>query len=115
MSTLDKAQELNQNDAIKELVGALENFYNDKYLDKVTDLDSELIELLTKVKIKDDIMKDVFKVNTHLHERVVKSLERRYISRNRMGRTEGIGALSMQFTQIMSKTHALLERALPGG
>jgi len=115
MSILDESQELTQNDAIKELIKALEDFYNEKYLDSTTDLTPELIELLTRVKYKDNIIKEVFGVETHLYDRVVKELEKRYRSKNRMGRTEGIGALSMQFTQIMTKTHALIERALGTG
>lgn len=115
MSILDESQELSQNDAIKELIKALEGFYNKKYLHSTTDLTPELIELLTKIHIKDDIMKNTFHVNTNLTTLVIEELELRYRSRNRMGRTEGIGALSMQFTQIMTKTHALIERALGTG
>jgi len=115
MSILDESQELSQNDAIKELIKALEGFYNEKYLDSTTDLTPDLIELLTKVYIKDKIMKETFHVDSNYHDRVIKQLELRYRSKNRIGRTEGIGALSMQFTQIMTKTHALINRAMGTG
>jgi hypothetical protein len=114
ISIMDESQQAAQAGIIKEFAKALEIFYNKdkKFILSTTDLTPEMIELLTKIKYKDDLYKEVFGVDSHLYERVILTLAEMYRSKERKGRTEGIGALSMQFTLAVTRAHTLIDRAL---
>ncbi len=101
MSVYDRGTGVDIQNAIASLVDSIKDYDKDTHLEKSTDLNPELIGLLTQVQIKHKLTKDIFGVDTHMNTIVADSLMRKYISKQRKGREER--------TQILT---GLLDKAM---
>lgn len=115
MSLLDRAKNLDVNESLGKLLDSWIKFYTDDNLDQKTELSPFQIDMLTRVQYKDDMYKQEFGVDMKLHERVVKRLERKYVSKNRSGRAEAVTVFATQLDRILSNPAKLMGRLFGGG
>jgi hypothetical protein len=107
MSFLDKAKTMDTLDAAASIMDGLKQINSDDHLDKNTELSPRQIELFTKIEYKDKLMKDVFKVDVHLTERVKNSFERKNVSKVRGGRTEAVTIMATLLDRFMHPVKAI--------
>jgi hypothetical protein len=110
MSLLERAQPIDTEGTLKEITEVIKSFYTDDNLEKISELDNFMIVGLTKLDYYNKVIKEEFGYDVELDEDLVKALEKRFVSHNRMGRTEGMSTLSAQLQQILMHPQTALRR-----
>lgn len=102
MSTMDQSEDFNISDIAKQLVEFMKNYsMSEEGLEQKTNLNPEQPGLYSRVEILDKTISEEFGVNTHLKERVTKSLMRKKISGKGKGNNNVYGAITMQLDRLM--------------
>jgi hypothetical protein len=110
MSILDRGRSVDVNDALKEIMKVVTEFYTDEFLDQKTELNDALIDGFTKLEYWDDLVKNEFGCDMGLTEKIKMRKMRKLVSRKRTGRTEAMQVLSTQLAQILMHPQTALRR-----
>jgi hypothetical protein len=112
MTTLDRGRSINPDDALKEIMGVIREFYKDDNIEQKTELNDILIDNMGKTQYKQKMQKDRFGVDIDYNETVIIPKMQKLVSRKRTGRTEAMQVLQAQLAQIMAHPAQGIRRAL---
>jgi hypothetical protein len=110
MSILDRGRNINSDEIAKELVTAINNFYKDDNITQKTDLSNFQIIKMAKIDYRVHIEKELYGYQSVMDEYAVKAIERRNVSHDRQGRTEGLSALSTILQYVVNNSKNMLQK-----